>query len=176
MLPESRFPSRGVGPIVLGLVLALLAGTAWAQTGDPHAPADSGLIQESAEAMKVTTVIQCFCGTCSNQTLHDCTCGTASRERAKVEAALAAGETSEALIARYVEEHGPQVRIVPELQGLDIIGYSMPFAAAVAGLLILYRVLRGWQRRGPVRALSTAGREADGGYREMLERDLREID
>lgn len=171
-------------PRFAGVIAAavLLAGGVLAQTPDPHAPApDSGLIEESAEAMEVTTVIRCFCGTCSNQTLHECTCGTAARERGRVAAALADGEAPEALIALYVEEHGPQVRIVPELRGLDIVGYSVPFAAAIIGVVALCYVLRAWQRRNPGPVLSTVGGkglsgELERGYRDRLERDLKELD
>ncbi|HET6373445.1 MAG TPA: cytochrome c-type biogenesis protein CcmH [Candidatus Polarisedimenticolia bacterium] len=74
----------------------------------------SAPIVESPQAMQVTTTIQCFCGTCVNQTIHDCTCGLASAERARVASALAKGATPESLIAAYVAENGPQVRIVPE--------------------------------------------------------------
>jgi cytochrome c-type biogenesis protein CcmH/NrfF len=131
--------------------------------------------------MKVTTQIQCFCGTCANQTLHDCTCGLAAMERQKVAAALASGQTPDALIAAYMAEHGPQVRIVPEKRGLNLLGWWVPFLAAAAGLLALLGVLRGWQRRSMARAAeapagSSFRSEAERPYRDRLERDLKEFD
>ena len=153
----------------------------------------TGAIVESPEAMRVTTTIQCFCGTCVNQTLHECTCGLAARERERVAADLAAGSTPDTIIARYVRENGPQVRIVPEKRGLDLVGWSVPFAAALVGLLSLLLVLRTWLRRGleaalhprrprPVGAPGTLadGPGGDAGsdrvYLERLERELKEFE
>ena len=139
---------------------------------------DTGTIVESPEAMKVTTVIQCFCGTCSNQTLHDCTCGVAEHERRRIAAALAEGDSPETLIAAYIDEHGPQVRIVPEARGFDLIGFSVPFVAAAGGFIGLFFVLRGWRRRGPD-AASEAPAPGDGidpGFRDRLAADLEALD
>ena len=144
----------------------------------------TGAIVESPEAMKVTTIIQCFCGTCVNQTLHECTCGLAARERERVAAELAAGATPDAIIARYVRENGPQVRIVPERRGLDLVGWSIPFAAALAGLLSLLLILRTWRRRGldaslrppRPRPVGAVGDGVDRAYLERLERELKEFE
>jgi cytochrome c-type biogenesis protein CcmH/NrfF len=149
------------------------------QTPDPmrhEEGAVSGPIVESPEAMAVTSQIQCFCGGCVNQTLHDCTCGLAARERRSVAEALASGRTPDALIAAYIAEHGVQVRIVPEKRGLNLIGWWIPFAAAASGLAALLLVLQGWRRRGI--ALEDAARqpETEQRYRDRLEREIREFD
>ena len=141
----------------------------------------TGPIVESADARKVTQIIQCWCGGCTNQTLHDCTCALAADEREKVAAALKAGTTPDALIAAYVTEHGAQVRIVPEKRGLDLIGWAVPFVAALAALLTLTFVLFAWRRRGslqaaPATAQRAAGKAAENSYRERLERELKEIE
>jgi cytochrome c-type biogenesis protein CcmH/NrfF len=161
-----------------------MAAPAFSQASDAPRHVEgavSGPIVESPDAMKVTTQIQCFCGTCANQTLHDCTCGLAAMERQKVAAALADGQTPETLIAAYVAEHGPQVRIVPERRGLNLLGWLVPFAAAAAGLLALLGVLRGWQRLSAARAAQAPARsslrpEAERPYRDRLEEDLKEFD
>jgi len=171
---------------LLLLLAAFVAGgtaAALAQNPDLHNQgAETGAIVESPEAMTVTTAIQCFCGTCVNQSLHECTCGLASMERRKVAAALAAGATPDQLIAQYVKEHGPQVRLVPERSGFNMIGWAMPFAASITGLLVLSIVLLGWQRKGALRARATettvAGSTPPGeaAYRARLERELSEFD
>ena len=177
--------ARFAALMVTSAVICLAGVPAWSQTPDPMRHIEgttSGPIVESPEAMTVTTQIQCFCGTCVNQTLHDCTCGLASQERQKVAAALAAGGTPESLIAAYVAEHGPQVRIVPEKRGLNLVGWSVPFAAAAAGLISLVLVLMGWRRRGLTLDDATAAgvpagsTEAERLYRDRLERELKEFD
>lgn len=166
-------------------LICLPGRPALSQTPDPMEHREgttSGPIVESPEAMTVTSQIQCYCGGCVNQTLHDCTCGTAARERQDVAAALAAGRTPESLIAAYVAEHGPQVRIVPEKRGLNLVGWWIPFAAAAAALIALLAVLMVWRRRGVALDNRTAGggpgrsAEAERHYRDRLERELKEFD
>ena len=163
--------------------LWLAAAPALAQMTPLHQPgAVSGPIVESEQAMKVTGTIQCWCGGCVNQTLHECTCGLAAGERARVAAALAEGRTPDQLIAAYVAEHGEQVRLVPERRGLNLIGWAVPFAAALAGLLALTMVLAGWRRRVPAVSTGRGPGAAPGpptsadqaAYRARIERDLRE--
>ena len=164
----------------LAAALAIAAGAPLpAQSDVPshEQRVDPGTIVESPDAMKVTTVIQCFCGTCANQTLHDCTCGVAESERRRVAAALAEGESPESLIAAYMAEHGPQIRIVPEVRGFDLIGFSVPFVAAAAGLFGLFFVLRGWRRRVPSGPEGTDPRDGvDAQYHDRLARDLEALD
>jgi len=141
----------------------------------------TGPIVESDDARKVTQTIQCWCGGCTNQTLHDCTCVLAATERGKVASALKSGTTPDALIAAYVAEHGAQVRIVPEKSGLNLIGWAVPFATALGALVTLTFVLFAWRRRGgfgagPEAAPHAVGQTADSIYRERLERELKELE
>src|SRR5881628_3022588 len=104
--PRPRFAVLAAAGMAIA---ALLAGTPEAQAppASRHVEgAVTGPIVESPEALKVTTIIQCSCGGCANQTLHECTCGLAAGERRKIAEALAAGRTPDELIAAYVAEHG----------------------------------------------------------------------
>ena len=186
---------RSLPFVALASAVGLLAGAMTASAQTPQMPPahehiESGVtgpIVESADAMKVTTTIQCWCGGCVNQTLHECTCGLAASHRAKVAAALAEGLTPDQLIAAYVAEHGAQVRIVPERRGLNLIGWAVPFAATLAALVSLVLVLRGWSRR-TLHAGSPAAAQAeekasgcdapalDAAYRARIARDLKEYD
>jgi cytochrome c-type biogenesis protein CcmH/NrfF len=137
--------------------------------------ATSGPIVESPEALQVTNVILCSCGGCVNETLHQCTCGVAAGERRKVAEALAAGATPESLIAAYIAEHGPKVRVVPERRGMHLLGWAVPFAAAGIGLATLTAVLLTWRRRSAAPLPGGGARpggEADRVYRERILRDL----
>lgn len=165
------------------LIFMLGAPPLFAQTPPAglHTEGGGEPIRESAEAMRVTSIIQCYCGGCSNQTLHDCTCGLVATERQKVAAALAKGQTPEALIAAYVAEHGLQVRIVPEKSGLNLIGWAVPFAASLAALVALLVTLLAWRRRdisnqGGDATAVTAGSPADRLYRDRLNKELKEFD
>ena len=164
----------------LALVIAAVLLPLFAQSPG-HTEGGGGPIVESVEAIRVTGIIQCWCGGCTNQTLHDCTCGLAATERQKVATALAAGQTPQALIAAYVAEHGPQVRIVPEKRGLNLIGWAIPFVASLMGLAVLLVTLLTWRRRdianqGTARTASPARSATDRVYRERLDKDLKEFD
>jgi cytochrome c-type biogenesis protein CcmH/NrfF len=153
-----------------------------AEESPGHVHSDEGAggpIVESPEAMKVTSVILCYCGGCVNQTLHECTCGMAASERRKVAEALEAGSTPEQLIARYIAEQGPQVRVVPERRGLNLIGWAIPYIAALSGLAGLLVVLIAWRRRGQAIPLPAGGPsldDRDRSYLERIERDLKEVE
>lgn len=185
-----RRPFSSAWPAGLTLVVSLLApGARPALAQEPpghdtpghvHDESASGPIVESPEAMKVTSVILCYCGGCVNQTLHECTCGMAAGERRKVADALAAGATPESLIARYIAEQGPQVRVVPVREGLNLIGWAIPYVAALAGLATLLAVLLTWRRRGgaavPLPAGGPSLDDVDRHYRDRIERDLKEVE
>jgi len=164
--------------IALGAAPTLALAIPGAAAAPQHEDAGAPRLEESPAALEVTTVIQCACGGCVNQTLHDCTCGYAAAERQRIEQALEAGRTPEAIIASYVEQHGPQIRIVPEKTGLNLIGWAVPFVAAAAGLLALTGLLLAWRRRT---AEDPSGGDplpsaVEDRYRDRLDRELQEID
>lgn len=156
------------------MTVALLTGVASSgSAAQESAPSEPELVKE------VTTVVQCFCGGCSNQTLHDCTCGRAAQERDKIAAAISGGASPEEIIAGYVEVHGAQVRIVPEMKGLDRIGFAIPFAGSIAALLALVIVLLVWKRRPHLRPAVVppiGSDQSDARYLDRLKSELKELD
>lgn len=180
----SREPSAIRGAPARLLLIALAAGPAVAPAVPPaaaapqHEEAGAPRHEESPAALEVTNVIQCACGGCVNQTLHDCTCGFAAAERQRIEQAVQTGRTPEAIIADYVAQHGPQIRIVPEKTGLNLIGWAVPFVAAAAGLVALTGLLLAWRRRTAEDPSGAAPLPAaiEDRYRDRLDRELREID
>ncbi len=157
---------------------ALAQGSQAALVAPQHVDAGTPRLEESSAALEVTTVIQCACGGCVNQTLHDCTCGFAAGQRQRIEETLQAGSTPTAIIAAYVEEHGAQIRIVPEKSGLHLLGWAIPFVAAGAGVIALTVVLLTWRRRTMAGAAHATPLPAgtDHLYRDRLDRELKELD
>lgn len=181
-------PASSAGPAgrgatrlpVLAVLLLVASAAAAAQAPDAHPAPDPGAVAESGAALKVTSRVLCMCGTCVNQTLHECTCGTAAAERDKVAAAIAAGKTPDEIIQDYVDGYGLQVLSSPDRQGFNLFGWLVPFIATFAGLAALTIVLRGWIRRtaespaGP--AQPSADDPAEAEYRKRLERELGEYE
>jgi cytochrome c-type biogenesis protein CcmH len=129
---------------------------------------------------RVTTRVLCPCGTCVNQTLHECTCGTAAGERKKVAAALAAGEEPEAIIESYVESFGLQILTTPEKKGYNLLGWAVPFIAAVLGLGTLTVIIRRWSlsaapAAGAQETRPSAADPIEKRYRDRLEQELEEF-
>jgi cytochrome c-type biogenesis protein CcmH len=167
---------RRLPAAILGLILP--AGAALAQEAHPP-PAPGGAAGSSEAVAAVAARLLCMCGTCVNQTLHECTCGTAARERGEIAQALASGKSPEAVVEQYIEEFGLQVLTTPDKKGLNLVGFLVPFAAAATGLLALAFVLRGWARRlvpAPAGAAALPDDPADRAYRERIEKELRELE
>jgi cytochrome c-type biogenesis protein CcmH len=181
--PDSRLPGNLIFPTFI--LLALISTMGFAQVGEPgdtgaaHPPPDPTGITGSQEAAEVTSRILCMCGTCVNQTLHECTCGTAAAERANVEQLLAAGRSPGEILEEYIENYGLQIMTTPEKSGFNLFGWLVPFIVAAGALLSLTLVLRGWIRNNKSRdsapTTSTID-EADRAYHERLEEALREIE
>lgn len=131
-LPRSLRKSTASGCL---LVLALLFATlqALAETAD--------LAYDAAARM-----ILCDCG-CHPQTVHDCACGRAAEMRAEIRRMADEGQDEAAIIARYVEQHGEQIRIAPPATGFNLLAWAGPALGLglAGGLLVL--TLRRWQRK-----------------------------
>lgn len=186
---EHRLRHRRSALIALGSLLAL-ALPAFAQEpgGNAHAeahpaPAPGGAVESSEDVKKVTTRVLCMCGGCVNQSVHECTCGMAASEREKVAGEIASGKSPEAVIKQYIEQHGLQVLVTPEKSGFNLVGWLVPFAAALAGLTVLTVIIRGWVRLPRVAAAGAAGivpplsdDSNEKKYRERLEKELKEFE
>jgi len=122
--------------------------------------------------------LMCYCG-CANLTIRDCSCGTAAGIKADIAARLAKGQSSDQVVAAYVSRHGEQIRSAPERSGFNLIAWIMPFAAILAGALMIVALTRRWQARG-VAALPgpdtlAGGATASPADRETLDRIAREM-
>jgi cytochrome c-type biogenesis protein CcmH len=142
------------------------------------APAPGGVAESSEAVMKVTTRVLCSCGTCVNQTLHECTCGIAAQERDRVAQQIAGGKSPEDVIQAYVDEFGVQILATPDKKGFNLVGWLVPFVVSVVLVIILTYILRGWVRPEAAEPLASTTKSEDPverRYRERLERELREF-
>ncbi|MBI4161791.1 MAG: cytochrome c-type biogenesis protein CcmH [Acidobacteria bacterium] len=128
------------------------------------------------EAAEIAGRLVCYCGTCSNQTIRDCTCGTARSARADIQARLERGESEEAIVAFYTGRFGEQILIAPGTRGFNLVAWLTPFAALAAGGFGLVWVLRRWTAARPGPASRSARPAPDRRLLERLEREVRALD
>jgi cytochrome c-type biogenesis protein CcmH len=156
-------------------VLALLGALVLLPTGAKAAVLTP---QEQAEGQ-----LMCYCG-CSDLTVRTCNCGTAAKIKADIAQRLADGQTVDQVVAAYVAEHGEQMRSAPVAEGFNLLAWIMPFAAILAGALMVVALTRRWKMRaaadGPPTPDARGGPapdlgNLDGDERRMLQRIEREI-
>lgn len=132
----------------------------------------------SPEVKKVSENFICQCG-CNHQ-LSGCGmlhCGSANPLRSEIDQKLQAGMTEGQIVDDFVAKYGGVILSAPTGEGFDLVAWTLPVVALLAGLLVLYRVVRVWTRRQPLPASTPADPEAiPEAYRNRLERDLKDFD
>lgn len=89
---------------------------------------------------------QCGCGL----TVHTCNhlqCSFAVPVREDIHKSLAAGQSEDEIIARYVAEYGEKVLSAPTREGFNLLAWWGPYGALVAGGLGLWYAIRRLNRR-----------------------------
>ena len=130
-----------------------------------------------AQVKAVAKELACLCDTCPRRPLHECTCGWADKYRARIRAALEAGQDRPAIVASFVSEFGQEAFSAPPKSGFNLTAWVMPFLALALGGLAVRTVIATWSRnrRAPTpRPASQA--EGDGAYLTRLEQELEERD
>jgi cytochrome c-type biogenesis protein CcmH/NrfF len=159
---------------VLALLVALVAPPRAASAG----PASR---QEIAEAL----TCQCGCGlTVANCNHPNCSFSVPTRER--IDAMLAQGMGRAEIIPYFRKQYGEKILSAPTMQGFNLLAWTMPFIALLAGGGIIVMVMDRWRTRGamssdspdapaPVSSdKSNTTAQFDRTLRERLERELKE--
>ncbi len=165
----SAMRRRLLFPVLLVLTLAVL-------------PPMAGTVDDYNEVIQT---IRCDCG-CHPQSVEDCACGRAAEMR-EIIAGLVEGSggqeplSAQAVIARYVAEHGEQIRISPSATGFNLVAWLGPLIGLVLGLVAAISLVRYLARGsgtlvadGVVETVSPIA--LDDPYREKLDRQLKEMD
>jgi cytochrome c-type biogenesis protein CcmH len=89
---------------------------------------------------------QCGCGL----TVHTCNhlqCGFAVPVKNDIAESLAAGQTADEIIARYVAEYGEKILSSPTHEGFNLVAWYGPYVAIAIGAIAIVFVIRRWTRR-----------------------------
>jgi len=128
-------------------------------------------------AVEERLTCQCGCGL----TVHTCNhlqCSFAIPVKNDIAASLAAGQSAEEILARYVEEYGEKILSAPKPEGFNLVAWIGPYVAVVLGGIAIFLAARRWRRIATGESVAAAPRaiipsEAD---RARLERALKEMD
>lgn len=141
-----------------------------------HSPAAAQIFPPEVKKVSENFVCQCSC----NHQLSGCGmlhCGSANPLRSEIEQKLQAGMTEEQIVDDFVAKYGGVILSAPTGEGFDLVAWTLPVVALLAGLLVLYRVVRVWTRRRPLPASTPATPEAiPEPYRNRMEKELKDFD
>jgi len=144
----------------------LITAPVRAQQGDPGVPSDD---QVNAIAK------QLYCPVCENIPLDVCGTQACAQWRELIREKLGQG-WSEAQIKQYfVDQYGDRVQATPPPRGLNWLVYLVPPLAILAGLYLLYRALKAWQRPAPRMPSVESAIDDDDEYVMRLEDELRKM-
>jgi len=132
-------------------------------------------VPNTQSAIEERITCQCGCGL----TVHTCNhlqCSFGIPVKKDIAASLAAGQTGEQIVDRYVKEYGEKILSSPTTKGFNLFAWYGPYAALSIGAIVVLIALRRFRNRPPGAPPSADGAgpisEAD---RLRIERELEQL-
>jgi cytochrome c-type biogenesis protein CcmH len=127
--------------LLLSVVLSLQVSTlATAQGSGP-----TGVTDDQVNAIAK----QLYCPVCENIPLDVCGTQACAQWRELIREKLGQGWTESQIKQYFVDQYGARVLGTPPAQGLNWLVYVIPPLAIIAGIVILFFVLRAFRRNAP---------------------------
>jgi len=117
---------------------------------------------------------QLRCVVCQSLSVADSPSETAHQMRGVIRERLAAGQTPDQIKAYFVEKYGEWILLAPPRRGFTLLVWIVPYAALLAGVLIVIVVVRRWSGRPRVAPVEV--RPVDEAMRQRIRRELAEMD
>lgn len=112
---------------------------------------------------------QLYCPVCENIPLDVCGTAACAQWRELIRQKLAEGKTPEEIKDYFVQQYGARVLGTPPAKGINLLVYLIPPLVIIAGLVVLFRAFRSWQRPAPPATLPSSNPESPSG--EPAEKD-----
>lgn len=138
------------------------------------------VLADSATASEIADELICQCG--CGMLLSNCThaeCSSRDAMTAVIGQKLDQGESKEQIIDYFVSQYGERVLSSPPKTGFNLVAWLLPFAAILAGGVVIYLSLKAWVRRGNRHQADATGEiieEEDEAYRQQLKEELDEFE
>lgn len=131
--------------MLVGLLAAagvVLAALAWAQPALAQRPVSDDEVNAVAKKL--------YCPVCENTPLDVCPTKACKDWREMIRQQLGNGWTEQQVMDYFAANFGTRVLAQPPANGFSALVWVLPALALVGGGVVLWRVLRRWQRRiGP---------------------------
>ena len=114
----------------------------------------SGASDPSTRFNELGHQLMCICS--CGQILLECNhvgCPDSDGMRNELMAAVSRGDSDSLVEQSFVQKYGPTVLAAPTTSGFDRTAWIMPFAALIAGIVVLILIVRAWKNR-PAPALA----------------------
>lgn len=114
----------------------------------------SGASDPSTRFGQLGHQLMCICG--CGQILLECNhvgCPDSDGMRNELMTAVSRGDSDSLVEQAFVQKYGPTVLAAPTTTGFDRTAWIMPFAALLAGIVVLVLIIRAWKNK-PAPALA----------------------
>lgn len=137
----------------------------------------AAVIQAGQRETEERLACQCGCGL----TVHACNhlqCSFAVPAREDIAKSLAAGQTEDEIIARYVAEYGEKVLSAPTREGFNLLAWWVPYVAVFLGCFGLLAAIRRLKRGAGAAGVSGGAelQEIPPSAREEIYRELEKLE
>ena len=105
--------------------------------------------------------IGCVCGTCPLRPIATCGCGFADGMLARLDQEVEAGKSDEEIMAVFVAEYGPSIKIKPEGSGVGLMAWLAPMAFLMVGAVAMGGIISHWRANGSRDEITAAAASND---------------
>ena len=118
--------------------------------------------------------LQLRCPACQGESVADSTSQLAQQMRGVIRQQLQSGKSEQEVIQYFRDSYGDQIVWSPPWQGFTLLAWLVPIGLLLAGIIMLFFVLRDWRALAPAGDAAPANiDEADlAFYRTQLEQEL----
>ncbi len=148
--------------LTLAAIALYCAGplTLAARAGSPD-PVSEETVQAVAARLR--------CVVCQNLSVADSPSEMANQMRGIIRERLAAGDSPDQVVAYFVDKYGEWILLSPTWRGFNLLVWTAPLVAVLAGLGVVGFLLRRWTRIPPVPG---AAASIDPVLRERVRREM----
>ena len=131
--------------VFLALALALIPAMTYAQSPDEE-------IEREAQAIDKMIM----CPVCPAETIDQAQVEISFQMRAVIREMLAEGRTRDEILDYFVDRYGADILAAPPKSGANLVAWILPIAGVIAGIAVLFLVIRSMTGRKMVAAPAPA--------------------